>query len=213
STFGKGTVQRFFNLDKAITGYDDMKPLGDIKLTLQKFYRVNGGSTQLKGVVPDINLPDNQQFIAGGEKELDYPLEWTEIDAVPFSQDIVRLNTLGNLKEKSQTRIKASPQFEKVISNALRIKGIREETLVPLQLDEYRALDRDREQESQEFEDIFVPIENLKPQNLALDLPTIQSDSSRIGRNQAWMESLGKDIYIEETLHIMKDLMTINHKS
>src|SRR5688572_23611173 len=63
STFGKGTVQRFFDLDKAVTGFDELKPLGDIKLTLQKFYRINGGSTQLKGVIPDINLPDNQQFI------------------------------------------------------------------------------------------------------------------------------------------------------
>lgn len=213
STFGKGTVQRFFNLDKAVSGFDEFKPLGDIKLTLQKFYRVNGGSTQLKGVTPDINLPDNQQFIAAGEKELEYPMEWTEISPVQYSQDIVKLNVLNDLKRKSETRIKGSTQFEKVLSNAHRIKEIRDVTIVPLQLDEYRALDRDREEESKAFKKAFGPIENLKPQNLALDLPVIESDSSKIGRNQAWMESIGKDIYIEETLHIMKDLMAVNHKS
>lgn len=213
STFGKGTVQRFFDLDKAVQGFDELKPLGDIKLTLQKFYRINGGSTQLKGVIPDINFPDNQQFIVSGEKELNYPMEWTEITPVPYSQDIVKLNALDNLKRNSENRIKASPQFEKVIANALRIKETRDETILPLHLDEYRALDRSREEESMEFKKAFGPIENLKPQNLAFDLPAIEADSSKVGRNQAWMETLGKDIYIEETLHIMKDLMSINHKS
>ena len=213
STFGKGTVQRFFDLDKVVTGADEFKPLGDIKLTLQKFYRINGGSTQLKGVIPDINLPDNQQFIESGEKELNYPMEWTEISPVEYSQDIVKLNVLKDLKRKSENRVRTSPQFEKVIANALRIKETRDETIIPLQLDEYRALDRSREEESIAFKKAFGPIEKLKPQNLAMDLPVIESDSSRLGRNQAWMESLVKDIYLEETLHIMKDLMAVNHKS
>ena len=95
----------------------------------------------------------------------------------------------------------------------MRIKEIREETVVPLQLDEFRALDQDREEESEEFKKFFGTIKKLKPHNLAFDLPAIEADSSKIGRNQAWLESMGKDIYIEETLHIMKDLMAINHKS
>jgi carboxyl-terminal processing protease len=213
STFGKGTVQRFFDLDKAVTGYDHLKPLGDIKLTLQKFYRINGGSTQLKGVIPDINLPDNQQYIAAGERELNYPMEWTEISPVEYEQDIVKLNNLDQIRKRSENRIKASPQFEKVIANALRIREIRDETVVPLQLDEFRALDRDREEESEAFKKAFGPIKKLKPHNLAFDLPVIEADSSKIGRNQAWLETIVKDIYIEETLHIMKDLMAINHKS
>jgi carboxyl-terminal processing protease len=144
---------------------------------------------------------------------LEYPMEWTEIGPVEYEQNIVKLNNLDAIKKRSENRIKASPQFEKVIANALRIKEIRDQTVVPLQLDEYRALDRDREQESEEFKKAFGPIEELKPQNLAFDLPVIQADSSKIGRNQAWIETLEKDIYIEETLHIMKDLMAINHKS
>jgi hypothetical protein len=80
-------------------------------------------------------------------------------------------------------------------------------------LDKFRAEDRAREEESNAFKKAFGKIEGLHPQNLVSDLPAIQMDSSRIGRNQAWMESMEKDIYIEETLHIMKDLMAINHKS
>jgi len=213
STFGKGTVQRFFPLDKVVVGNDEYKPLGDVKLTLQKFYRINGGSTQLKGVIPDINLPDNQQFIDAGEKELQYPMEWTEIDSVPYKQDIVKLSSLDKLKSKSEARVAASPVFDKILANAERIKEIRNETEIPLQLDEYRALDISREQESNAFKKIFGTIEDLKLSNLSMDLPYIQADSSKIGRNQAFLESLGKDVYVEETLHIMKDLMAINHKS
>lgn len=213
ATFGKGTVQRFYDLDKAVMGYDELKPLGDIKMTMQKFYRINGGSTQLKGVVPDIKLPDNQYFVTAGERELNYPMEWSEIQPVGYEQDIVKLNNIDDIRRKSENRIKASPQFEKVIENALRIKEIRDETVLPLQLDEFMALNRDREQESEEYKRVFKPIEHLHAENLKYDLPLIQSDSSRIGRNEAWIETLTKDIYIEETLHIMKDLMAINHKS
>ncbi len=213
STFGKGTVQRFLDLDKAVSGYDEFKPLGDVKVTLQKFYRVNGGSTQLKGVIPDINLPDNQQFIDSGEKELEYPMEWTEIAPVEYGQHIVDLSNLDKIKAKSEARVKASPQFSKVMANALKIKEIRDETVVPLQLDQYRALDLAREEDSKEFKKSFGKIDKLKPQNLAYDLQSIQVDSSKVGRNDAWLETMGKDIYLEETLLIMKDLMTINHKS
>jgi carboxyl-terminal processing protease len=213
STFGKGTVQRFYDLDKVIKDYDEYKPLGDVKLTLQKFYRINGGSTQLKGVIPDINLPDNQQYIDSGEKELEYPMEWTQIPPVDYSQDIVKLSSLDDLKRKSELRVKESPVFDKIEANAERIKEIRDETTVPLQLDEYRSLDMSRDEESKEFKKIFIPIEGLKPHNIAFDVPAIQADSSKIGRNQAFMESLEKDVYVEETMHIMKDLMGINHKS
>jgi carboxyl-terminal processing protease len=213
STFGKGTVQRFLDLDKYVTGNEDLKPLGEVKVTLQKFYRVNGGSTQLKGVIPDINLPDNHQYIESGEKELEYPMEWTEIEPVDYSQDVVKLNNLETVKKKSAERIKASAQFSKVMANALRIKEFRDKTVVPLQLDQFRAEDLAREEESKAFKKAFGKIDGLNPMNLAVDIPLIQTDSSRIGRNEAWFESLGKDIYIEETLHIMKDMMAINNKS
>ncbi|HZV70293.1 MAG TPA: carboxy terminal-processing peptidase [Saprospiraceae bacterium] len=213
STFGKGSVQRFFDLDKVVTGQEDMKPLGDVKLTLQKFYRINGGSTQLRGVTPDINLPDNQEYIDAGEKELDYPMEWTEIEPIPYSQEIYNLSKLDDLKRKSEQRVAASPVFEKIEQNAKRIKQITDETVLPLQLDQYRALDLSRDEESKAFKKIFGKIDGMNPHNLALDLPEIQADSSKLGRNQAFLETLGKDVYLEETLHIMKDMVAVNHKS
>ena len=144
---------------------------------------------------------------------MEYPMEWTEIAPVQYGQDIVDLRRMDQLKAKSDARVMASPQFSKVITNALRIKDIRNESVVPLQLDEFRALDIAREEESKEFKKSFGKIEDLKTQNLAIDLQSIQVDSSKVGRNEAWLETMGKDIYLEETLLIMKDLMSFNHKS
>ena len=174
STFGKGC--RFIDLDQVVTGNDALKPLGELKITLQKFYRVDGGSTQLKGVIPDINLPDNQQFIDSGEKELDYPMEWTEISPVQHHQDIIDLSTsMETLKKNSEERIKASPQFS---DRQCHIKEFQEESIVPLQLDQYRSIDSPR-RGIEEFKDVFVKIDGLKPQNLAMDVPVIQADSSK----------------------------------
>jgi carboxyl-terminal processing protease len=213
STFGKGTVQRFLELDKAVTGYDQFKPLGDLKLTMQKFYRVDGGSTQLRGVTSDIILPDSYQFIPTGEREMEYPMEWTEVAPIEHRQDIVDLSNIDKIRERSEERVKASAQFAKVNEYALQIKENQEETVVPLQLDQYRALDKTRAAESEAFRKAFGQIDRLKMNNLAIDLPAIQADSSRLGRNEAWFETLKKDIYIEETLQIMKDLAAVHHKS
>lgn len=213
STFGKGTVQRFLPLDRAVNGYDHLKPLGDIKITLQKFYRINGGSTQLRGVTPDIILPDNMQFIDVGEKELKYPMDWSEISPVSYEQKIVSLQNLSEIRRKSEARVKTSPQFSKIVENALRIQQIRQQTVVPLQLEEYRALDLARDEESKAFNKAFGKIDRLRPKNLDIDLPAIQIDSAIISRNEGWLETMGKDIYLEETLLIMKDLMAIAHKS
>ena len=108
--------QRFIDLDQGYRGNDDVTPLGEVKLTIQKFYRVNGGSTQLKGVVPDIILPDRYHYLELGEREQDYAMEWTEIPAVSYSQDVRKLEGLENLKAASAARVKASAELLEVMT-------------------------------------------------------------------------------------------------
>src|SRR5690606_34288289 len=85
STFGKGTVQRFFELDRFLnTSYNQYKPLGAVKITTQKFYRVNGDATQLKGVLPDIEVPTRYTYLELGEKEQDHAMEWDQIDPANY---------------------------------------------------------------------------------------------------------------------------------
>jgi len=192
STFGKGTVQRFFDLDRAIAGNNNIKPLGSIKLTTQKFYRVDGGSTQLKGVEPDIVFPDNFKYIETGEKENEYPLVWTEIPAVKFSQDVYNLGNMNALIAKSMSRVENNEIFQKIESNAVRLKKQRDKM----------------EEKSKEFKDLFKKIDALSVTNLPVDLEAYTGEESQKARNDDWLEGVQKDVYLYETLNIMHDMLS-----
>src|SRR5690606_22489199 len=113
STFGKGTVQRFFQLDQAFRGNNPYDNLGDVKLTIQKYYRINGGSVQLRGVIPDIILPDTYMYMEMGEKEYDNPLEWTQIDPLEYEQKVFNISNMDMIKSNSQQRIQNNPVFSR----------------------------------------------------------------------------------------------------
>ena len=206
STFGKGTVQRFYDLDRAVRD-SNLKPLGEIKMTIQKFYRVNGGSTQLKGVTPDILLPDNYNLIPTGEQENEFAMEWTEIESVPYSQNVYKIKDINSLKSASNTRIKSNPVFQKIEKNAQRLKDQRDKSDYPLSYDKFDNFSDQLEADSKQYEDMFEPIDALSIVNLRVDMPGIQSDTSKVARNDAWLENLQKDVYLEEALYIMDDMI------
>jgi len=205
STYGKGTVQRFFDLDMGLRGYETFKPLGEVKITTQKFYRINGGSTQLKGVEPDIILPDQYHLLEIGEREEDYAMEWTEIAPVGYEIQKSRLQHLDMLRKKSEERVKSDPSFQLILKNAARIKKQRDQSMMPLGLNAYRQLLKNQEKEAQEFRDAFKNYQVKGVENLAADLAEINADSSKISRNIAFKESVGKDIYLRESLSILHD--------
>lgn len=210
STYGKGTVQRFFDMDRAIRGMEDIKPLGDIKLTMQKFYRVDGGAVQLKGVVPDIVLPDTYSYIKIGEKEEDRAMEWTEIEAVEFNQNVYRIKDMQALKQRSAARVNQDPTFQKVIQNAKRYERLREQSMYPLQLESYKKQEKIKEKEADQFKDMFDAIVNKGVYNLDADLENINKNEKNKSMNKDFMESISKDIYIKETLSILHDMISMN---
>nr|MBS0038490.1 carboxy terminal-processing peptidase [Saprospiraceae bacterium] len=209
STFGKGTVQRFYDLDRMARGNNEYKPLGELKVTTQKFYRVNGGSTQLKGVIPDIVFPDNFHYMEIGERDYDYAMEWSEIEPVDYGQNVwvVDDHLIKYLHLRSQQRISENEIFERVLENAERISQLREESLRPLNMEEYRDFLNVRESEAEEYRNLFQPLECLLTRNIMADIEYIEADSSRIARNESFMENLQKDIYIYESLAIMDDMI------
>lgn len=210
STFGKGTVQRFLDLDRTIRGYSELKPLGEVKLTTQKFYRINGGSTQLQGVTPDIILPDNLHYIKTGEREREYAMEWTEIPAVDYSQDVMGIKHLDKIKARSEKRIAGDATFQKILENAKRLEEQRDQTEYPLQLAAYQKLLKEQEAEAKKFEDLFELEVNRGVANPGADLPNIKIDESRAARNDDWIKQVTKDIYIRETANILHDLIVLN---
>ncbi len=209
STYGKGTVQRFIDLDRTIRGFDNYKPLGELKLTVQKFYRINGGSTQLRGVTPDIVLPDSYYFIPTGEKEAEYPMAWSEINPVDYNQRVLKLDHLDQLKQRSESRVKQSDTFQKVIENARRFKRQSDETSYPLDMNTFLSLEQKQKSEAEAYKDLFKNVVNKGVTNLEVDLPSIHADESKQARNESFVTSVSKDIYIRETLNIMHDLLNL----
>ena len=207
STFGKGTVQRFYDLDRAYSG-DEHKPLGNLKVSVQKFYRVNGGSTQLKGVESDIVLPDNFHYIETGEKDYENAMEWTEISSVDYGQNVVQLNHIDDVKSKSNARVEANPHFKLVLENAKRLKDNRETKVIPLNKKSYFNMMAERRKEAKKFDDLYdKDVEGLMVRNLEVDLPYIKGDESRVARNEDWIKGVKKDFYLEETLAILRDMI------
>jgi len=214
STFGKGTVQRFVDLDRAVSNNADLKPLGNLKITMQKFFRVNGGSTQLKGVTPDIIFPNNYHFIETGEKDYDGAMAWTEIEPVAYSQNTYKIPSIDVLKTKSEGRMAGKDDFKMVLENAKRLKANRDESSYPLDFNAYTQYVDQRNDEAEKFEGLFDrKLESLKISNLAVDTEYIASDESRTARNEDWIEGVSKDFYLEETMHILKDMIEVNSQS
>lgn len=205
-TFGKGTVQRFFDLDNLLRGENELKPLGAIKLTTQKFYRINGDATQLKGVTPDVVLPDAYTYVDRGEKEQEHVMPWDEIEPCQYTPWKLTASDYARIRKESRERTSKDPLFQVVEENAQRLKAQRDEKLQTLNLEAYRAEQKKLKEESDNYKDAFKPIKGVSVVNLPSDLVTINADTVRVKMNKEWVEGLQKDIYLNEACAIIKDL-------
>jgi carboxyl-terminal processing protease len=205
-------VQRFVDLDDAIRGFDEVKPLGTAKLTTQKFYRINGGSTQLRGVTPDIVLPDSRSLLQTGEKEQNAPLAWTEIAPADYGQDIYRIRNLDLLKQRSAERVDRNETFGRIEENAKRVKRQRDRDRFPLALTDFEELQRANRSEAEMYDDLFDDVVNPGVLNLQVDLEPILADESKSARNEDFKQSVKKDVYIREAVNIVEDLIELEGK-
>jgi len=205
-TFGKGTVQRFIDMDRTIPGRTDIKPLGTVKLTMQKFYRVNGGATQLRGVVPDIVLPDSRALLETGERQQTGPLPWTEIAPVDYSQSVYQIPFMETLRERSNNRVADNPVFMKIIDNAKRFKRQRDKDTYPLSLSAYRTMTAANKKEAAKFKDLFGSDVNFNVANIEVDMEEIKEDDTKLAKNEEFKKGVAKDVYIHEALNILKDM-------
>jgi carboxyl-terminal processing protease len=205
STFGKGTVQRFFNLDAAVPArFKDYGELGAMKITIQKFFRVNGGSTQLKGVIPDIVLPGNYSYQKTGEKEEEYPMKWTEIEPVFYQKGEIK--KMDKVKKKSQKRVAANPTFALIDERAKWMKEMRDNSTYSLNLNSFREQQSDIEKTTEKYKDIGKDNDFLQISILAADKSTIEADTVRKASIENWHKNLKKDPYIQEAFCIVGDL-------
>ena len=204
SSFGKGTVQSFINLDQFFgKAYPDFVPLGHSKLTIQKFYRINGGSTQLHGVTPDIQLHDNYEFMEYGEKEYEYALAYDSIVSAEYTISKNGPKNLTKLEKDSKERMKNSTTFNLIKDNALRIKALNETTAYSLNLDTYKKYLEKTEREAEKFKNIFKPNEGINISLLEVDQKTIESNDVQREKTKTWFKNLKKDPYLLEAVNVL----------
>jgi carboxyl-terminal processing protease len=207
STFGKGTVQSFLNLDQAlIPQFDTLKPIGEVKITMQKFYRINGGATQLKGVTPDVVLPNPYEYVYEGEKEMDFPMPWDEIEKASYS-------TFGNInydrvKKSSDERVKKNHVFKLIETEAKELKAKKDDTKYSLKLDKYRAEQKSWRDQNKKYEDLRKEIKDFTAELVSEDIARLGGDTTRLGRETRWAKNLAKDAYVHEVSNIVSDLKT-----
>jgi carboxyl-terminal processing protease len=204
SSHGKGTVQRFLNLNQTIRN-KNIPDLGSIKLTIQKFYRINGDATQLKGVSSDILLPDNYMYIKTGEKEQDYPMAWDQIESASYDSKSYQVKK--SVFEASNARVKSNETFKLIEENARRWEKQRESKKYPLSIVKYALQEERQKAEGEKFEILNkLEISGFKVTNIPSDLEKIKTEESRVKINEDWIKSISKDPYVYESLQIIEDL-------
>ena len=203
-TWGKGTVQNVFPLNRMVRG-NTKGDLGALRYTTQKYYRVNGGSVQLEGVKSDINLPFRYKYLDFGEKDSDNPLQWDEIENINYQKWNSNFDFEFAIKN-SQKRMNESEHLKLVDENAKWIKDIREKKIFNLNYQKFRS----ELEENTKTTDKFKKLDNFSLdysfKSLPYETQIIENDSILGTKRERWHKSLNKDIYIGEALNVLSDL-------
>jgi len=213
-TFGKGTVQNLFNLDNYMT--DDDKKLGQIKLTMAKFFRVDGGSTQLRGVTPDITLPSYGDPEEYGEASLDHAMEWSRIEQTEF-QPIADLSPLvPQARDRHMARRQSDEELKGLIEDFERFGELDQRTSVSL-LESERA--REREEAEQRRAARFAHADNAGPELDAEPEPEFEDDAGSDERPEDEQqgaedstEDEETDVLLTESARILVDLIELDQE-
>jgi len=207
-TFGKGTVQNIVDLNKIISS-NTYGNLGALKITTDKFYRIDGGSTQLEGVKSDIIFPDRYSFIDIGEKDQENPLPWDQISSTNF---IPWKNKIDYklVQQKSKKRILQNIYLNLIQEQALWISEQRNDYNYSLNYLKY-IQDRD---EKLDFSKKFNPLNEFKSELhfdwVKTDKLLIKDDSKFRENRNRWKENLLNDFYLPEAVNILSDIYLNN---
>jgi len=210
STYGKGTVQRNIPLnpesENLLFQNKNTEDLGSVKLTLQKFYRVNGGTTQLKGVIPDIVIPNRMEYLKFREKDNTASLPWDEIARAEYKP---WTSTVSNdvVINFSHNQINNNPTFNKIKEsvNWLETYSNREYTL---KLVKYKEDQKQFKAKIKELDELYKLNKAMTVQNIAADTLAINAAKEKIDKNTQWLKRVSNDIYIDETVKVMKNMIS-----
>ena len=208
STYGKGTVQRSVSLDPQSENPFFNHPsegLGDVKLTFRKFYRINGGATQLRGVVPDIIIPDRLENAKLREKDNPDALHWDEIPKASY--------TLWN------PGYSYAPVIQTInadVNKNVDFKGIREQVALldkyrnaetPLNIVKYKQMQNDIQEAAKKLDNYSKLPVDLKTETLTPDSLAIAGDTAKVSKQNIFLKTIGSDIYVNETVKALEKVI------
>lgn len=205
-TYGKGTVQNVIDLNQFVRK-NSMGDLGALKTTTQKFYRINGGSTQLEGVSSDVVMPDRYSYAKMGERDVDNAMPWDKIDAADYTV-WNRQNNFASAISNSKKRMSLNKQFQLIDENAKWIYERSEENQYSLQIDKFKAEQLALEEKAKKYKSIIDYQNQLKFTSLPYESDVMKNDVTLKEKRERWHESLAKDIYVEEAINVLDDLQS-----
>ena len=205
-TYGKGTVQNVIDLNQFVRS-SDKGDLGALKTTTQKFYRINGGSTQLEGVSSDVVMPDRYAYLKMGERDVDNAMPWDKIDPAPFNV-WTNNSKFSKAIADSKNRIAQNPQFKLIEENAKWIDERSKENNYSLKFETFKKNQKAIEETNKKFKAIGDYDYKLKFTSLPQEAEAMKADASLKEKRERWHESLSKDVYVEEALNILDDLQS-----
>lgn len=203
-TFGKGTVQNVVDLNGFLSN-STYGNLGALKITTDKFYRINGGSTQLEGVKSDVITPDRYRYVDVGERDEDNPMRWDRISPLVYKKWNGYLN-YDDVIEQSQDRVNDHPIFNLVDQDAKWIEQRQNDNTIALNYQEYVSkIESDRAYADQ-FDAVEEYDNNLDFTISPADQKRISEDDIFLEKRERWFSNLSKDFYVEEAVNILQDL-------
>nr|WP_314897382.1 carboxy terminal-processing peptidase [uncultured Flavobacterium sp.] len=205
-TYGKGTVQNVIDLNQFVRN-SAVGDLGAIKTTTQKFYRINGGSTQLEGVSSDIVMPDRYAYLKMGERDVDNAMPWDKIDPAEYTV----WNKNANFNQaivNSKKRILQSTQFQLIEENAKWIDSRSEDNTYSLNIDKFKTTQNEIEEKAKKYKPLSDYKNTLKFISLPYEVDEANKDVALKEKRDRWHEALSKDIYVEEALNVLDDLQS-----
>ena len=209
-SFGKGTVQNIIDLNKFISNSNfDM---GAIKITTDKFYRINGESVQLEGVKSDVVIPDSYMHIFNGERDEKNPLQWDKIDAAYYT----KWNGFKNINfitSNAQSRINSNDYHKLISKRAEWIKEQRDNKIIPLNFSSYKDYTDNNSKKNKLFESISDYSNNLNFKLLKTEKEFIMSNKELLSNRNRWHKNLKRDIFISEGINVLEQIFSNTTKS
>ena len=206
-SFGKGTVQNVIDLNRFISNssYD----LGALKITTDKFYRINGESVQLEGVKSDIVIPDSYKYIFNGEKDEKNPLQWDKISPANFDKWAKR-DYLNKISSENQSRIDNDDYYSLINDRAQWLKDQQSNKTISLNFNSYNSFLTKQREKNKRFESLNKYENTLNFKLLKTEKQYIMSNKELLSSRNRWHRNLTKDLYLEEGVKALEMLSLLD---